>query len=81
MVSASKMLGSVLWLMCLHMQEDATEMRKVWNAHTGARGMHGTLALDTEVNMQMERLKLTQTIDISGPGPKNGVEFFKVREI
>lgn len=79
--STSKMLGSQLWLLYLHMQEDATEMRKVSNAHTGARMMHGTLALDTEVPMHGKSLKCTQNTDVSGPGPESGAELFKGREI
>lgn len=34
-------------------------MRKVWDAYTGTRVTQGTLALDKEVSMHMENLKVT----------------------
>lgn len=57
--SAPKILGSLLQLLCYHMQEYRTEKREVCDAHIGIRVMQETLDLDAKVPVHMESLKVT----------------------
>lgn len=41
------------------LSQNVTVLREIWDAHTGTRVMQGTLALDREVSMYMESLKVT----------------------